>query len=363
MDMSNFGFKRSRFPAFGVKSWLCCLVVTLTTFQAVRAEEDAGSANTMLENLKQRSAAERWERVKKQYPAETQAPRRSVPATLSREQQRTAADEVLPPSPANGFSIPRLAALPGEDSADWIRPARPAFDPEKFDPEKFDPETGEAEIDFAPDALSSTQVADSNAANENTTLEGTVKDRATDNRTPRTAVSATSNQNPISPTLNDQPNQAGPRTPMERMISSIQPYYDRDQDRDIRQFAIEKGKEINIPFNPKPYEERSFPQIRLAWEASNFCYQPLYFSDPALERYGHTHHPLIQPLASLGRFGTQAVFLPYQMAITPPCSFESPLGYYRPGECAPKLHYQVPLNAEAAVVEAAVVTGLFFVIP
>ena len=206
-------------------------------------------------------------------------------------------------------------------------------------------------------------MADSNAATENTTLEGTVKDRATVNRTARTAVSATSNQNPISPTLNDQPNQAGPRTPMERMISSINPYYDRDQDRDIRQFALEKGKEINIPFNPKPYEERSFPQIQLAWEASNFCYHPLYFSDPALERYGHTHHPLIQPLASLGRFGTQALFLPYQMVITPPCSYESPLGYYRPGECAPKLHYQVPLNAEAAVVEAAVVTGLFFVIP
>jgi hypothetical protein len=356
--MSNFGFKRSRFPAFGVKSCLCCLVVTLTTFQAVRAEEDAGRASTMLENLKQRSAAERWERVKKQYPAETQTPRRSVPATLSREQQRTAADEALPPAPANGFSIPRLAALPVEDSADWIRPARPAFDPEKFDQE-----TGEAEIDFAPDALSSTRVADSNAAIESTTLEGTVKDRATDNRTPRTAVSATSNQNPISPALNDQPNQAGPRTPMERLISSIKPYYDRDQDRDIRQFALEKGKEINIPFNPKPYEERSFPQIQLAWEASNFYYHPLYFSDPALERYGHSHHPLIQPLASLGRFGTQVAFLPYQMAIKPPCSCESPLGYYRPGECAPKLHYQVPLNAEAAVVEAAVLTGLFFVIP
>ena len=26
--MSNFGFKRSRFPAFGFKNWLCCLVVT-----------------------------------------------------------------------------------------------------------------------------------------------------------------------------------------------------------------------------------------------------------------------------------------------------------------------------------------------
>ena len=39
------------------------------------------------------------------------------------------------------------------------------------------------------------------------------------------------------------------------------------------------------------------------------------------------------------------------------------LGWYRPGECAPKLHYQVPLNANAAAVQAATVTGLVFLIP
>jgi len=39
------------------------------------------------------------------------------------------------------------------------------------------------------------------------------------------------------------------------------------------------------------------------------------------------------------------------------------LGYYRPGECSPKLIYQVPLNLEAALVEAGALTGVYFLFP
>ena len=163
--------------------------------------------------------------------------------------------------------------------------------------------------------------------------------------------------------MSDKDSSDSPRSPLDRMIGSINPYYDRDRDRDIREFAMEKGKEFKIPFKSKTYEERSFPLITMAWEPTNFYYYPLYFADPALERYGHTYHPIVQPVASLARAGVQFVLLPYQMTITPPCKQEYPLGWYRPGECAPKLHYQIPLNAKAAVVEAAVVTGLFFAIP
>ena len=163
--------------------------------------------------------------------------------------------------------------------------------------------------------------------------------------------------------MSDKDANDSPRSPIDRTIGSINPYYDRDRDRDIREFAIEKGKEFKIPFKSKTYEERSFPLMTMAWEPTNFYYYPLYFADPALERYGHTYHPLVQPIASVARAGVQFVLLPYQMTITPPCKQEYPLGWYRPGECAPKLHYQIPLNAKEAVVEAAVVTGLFFAIP
>jgi hypothetical protein len=155
-----------------------------------------------------------------------------------------------------------------------------------------------------------------------------------------------------------------PRALHERKISEIAPYYDRERDSDIRKFALDKGREMDIEFKPKPFIERDFPEVVLAWEVSNYTYRPLYFSDPALERYGHAHHPLIQPFASIARVGVQFVMLPYQMTISPVNKDESVLGWYRPGDVAPKLHYQVPLNAEAALVEAGAVTGLyFFIVP
>ena len=101
----------------------------------------------------------------------------------------------------------------------------------------------------------------------------------------------------------------------------------------------------------------------MPWDAPNYFHYPLYFEDPALERYGHTQHPLVQPIASIGRFGVQLLSMPYQMTIDPPCREVYSLGWYRPGECAPKLHYQIPLDAKAAVVQVATVTGLVFLVP
>ena len=101
----------------------------------------------------------------------------------------------------------------------------------------------------------------------------------------------------------------------------------------------------------------------LQWAPTNFYHYPLYFEDPSLERYGHTYHPLIQPFASTGRFATQLVGLPYQMTLHPIASREYALGYYRPGECAPKKHYQIPFNEEATLMQVAIIAGLIIVIP
>ena len=59
----------------------------------------------------------------------------------------------------------------------------------------------------------------------------------------------------------------------------------------------------------------------------------------------------------------QLVGLPYQMTIDPVYRRRYSLGWYRPGECAPKLHYQIPFSTRAAAVQAGVLTGLFFVVP
>ncbi len=111
------------------------------------------------------------------------------------------------------------------------------------------------------------------------------------------------------------------------------------------------------------YEGRQFSDTVFQWEASNLYHFPLYFEDPTIERYGHTHHDAIQPFVSTARFGVQLLGLPYQMTIDPIVKKMYTLGYYRPGECAPKKYYQIPWNTEAAIRQAAVTTGLFYIFP
>jgi hypothetical protein len=109
--------------------------------------------------------------------------------------------------------------------------------------------------------------------------------------------------------------------------------------------------------------ERNFINIQYCWEASNLFHNPLYFADFPLERYGHTYPRVVQPFVSVGKFGLQLVGLPYQIAMNDPHAKVYPLGYYRPGECAPYKCYQVPLSAHAALGSAAVYTGFAFLFP
>ena len=109
--------------------------------------------------------------------------------------------------------------------------------------------------------------------------------------------------------------------------------------------------------------ERDFIDIQYCWDASNIYHNPLYFEDVVLERYGHTYPECLQALVSVGKFGTQLVGLPYQIGLDHMCNKEYPLGYYRPGECAPYRCYQIPLNTKAGAVAAATYTGVAFLFP
>jgi hypothetical protein len=108
------------------------------------------------------------------------------------------------------------------------------------------------------------------------------------------------------------------------------------------------------------FPTRSFPHINYCWEATNLYAYPLYFEDHCLERYGHTRNILIQPVFSVGLFAAQFVGLPYQMTIDPIFKKRYALGWYRPGQYVPYKYYQVPWNTEAAVVEAGVIAGSYF---
>lgn len=105
------------------------------------------------------------------------------------------------------------------------------------------------------------------------------------------------------------------------------------------------------------------PKTVLQWAPTNLWHYPLYFEDPALERYGHAYHPVVQPFASSGRFIGQLAGLPYQMTLHPIKAHEYTLGWYRPGEWAPKKHYQIPFNQEATTAETLSIVALFFILP
>lgn len=108
------------------------------------------------------------------------------------------------------------------------------------------------------------------------------------------------------------------------------------------------------------YLDRNFPEMGINWEASDVWSYPLYTEDVPLERYGHTRNRFFQPFFSIGKFGVQVVGIPYQMVLKPPRSCVYPLGLYRPGDCVPYMYYQIPLNLQAAAVEAGVIAGAYF---
>ena len=143
--------------------------------------------------------------------------------------------------------------------------------------------------------------------------------------------------------------------------------------REIQPFANYKpqtGSKLEGVTPPTPIElvsqgslERHQAATAVYWHASNVTHNPLYFEDPGLERSGHTFSDAVQPFVSVGRLGAQIVALPYSIALDPVWKDESPLGHYRPGECAPKRHLALPINREAVATAAAAYTGIIYLIP
>jgi hypothetical protein len=111
------------------------------------------------------------------------------------------------------------------------------------------------------------------------------------------------------------------------------------------------------------YEPRRFATTMFTWKAAGYCHKPLYFEDWQLERYGHSHGPLADPFFSAAHFFTTLPVLPYKMGVELPWECVYPLGYYRPGDCAPWTVPAIPISLRGMAVEAATVTGLVFLLP
>ena len=111
------------------------------------------------------------------------------------------------------------------------------------------------------------------------------------------------------------------------------------------------------------FEPRRFASTTFTWKAAGYCHKPLYFEDWQLERYGHSHGPLADPFFSAAHFFTTLPVLPYKMGVELPWECMYPLGYYRPGNCAPWTVPAIPISLRGMAVEAATVTGLVFLLP
>lgn len=120
-------------------------------------------------------------------------------------------------------------------------------------------------------------------------------------------------------------------------------------------------------FTPPVGPESATPVARtrtvFQWKPTNLAYQPLYFDDVPLERYGQSVLPLAQPLLSGAHFFGMFPIMPYKIGIDRTHDPIYTLGYYRVGSDVPPLRQRLPLERDALFFEAATCTGLIFAVP
>ena len=111
------------------------------------------------------------------------------------------------------------------------------------------------------------------------------------------------------------------------------------------------------------YKPRQFATTTFTWKAAGYCHKPLYFEQWNLERYGHSHGFIPDFFLSGAHFFVTLPILPYKMGVELPWECVYPLGYYRPGNCAPWTCPAVPISGRGLALEAATITGVVFLLP
>ncbi|MEX0700543.1 MAG: hypothetical protein WD069_00465 [Planctomycetales bacterium] len=351
-----------------------CVLAAGSALFAGEAESTAAAASP-LDRLKARSADERWQELR---------------ARLNRPHS-TGSTSVISPSIA---SPPADASARPASTEDWqTAPPRTAFAPPEpapvlraAPPERIFIEAAQPE----PPRIDATPLPQSETPRE-PAPRITPAIRDPDPPRPADAPAPAPAADPFAPApgTSDVPQLPGERGPYRatsnelKKVTDILPFIDYEPDPLVaaqdpcRNLCprpdgaeckpLPDGRQPEcpreIPIAGEPFFEPLMPGTCFAWQATDLFHNPLYFEDAQLERYGHTYHHCVQPFVSAGKFGAQLLGLPYQMAIDPMWKRRYVLGWYRPGECAPHLHYQIPLNAKAAAVQGGVTTGMFFLIP
>ena len=108
---------------------------------------------------------------------------------------------------------------------------------------------------------------------------------------------------------------------------------------DIREKAEKRPQDLSKDFLGREMEYQSqsdWAHRIVLWEPANLFYNPLYFQDVTLERYGQHLPPMRQSVLSGARFFTDVSLFPLRALAVPPRTCVSPLGYDRPGNCVPR---------------------------
>jgi hypothetical protein len=109
---------------------------------------------------------------------------------------------------------------------------------------------------------------------------------------------------------------------------------------------------------PGPVRENTIGYLQCkTWRSPNLGWQPLYFEDENVERYGY-HHGLFQPALSGACFLRGVVFLPYRMGAQHPWDCDYGLGYYRPGDCNPPVGHALKISGKGLILQGVVAAGL-----
>jgi hypothetical protein len=117
----------------------------------------------------------------------------------------------------------------------------------------------------------------------------------------------------------------------------------------------------------EPFTRDAFIDSRFDWvpapEGLEFCYQPLYFEEVNVERYGR-NYGILQPVVSCVQFYGRIPLLPY-MAFAQParqCAYHA--HWTLPGYRIPcRERHPLYVSAKGGAAETAAVIGLFLLIP
>jgi hypothetical protein len=109
---------------------------------------------------------------------------------------------------------------------------------------------------------------------------------------------------------------------------------------------------------------RDWTPLSYSWEAPQLKYNPLYFEDPQLERYGN-EVCILQPFLSGARFYTTIATLPYQMMSegNSVCHTVYDFGYARPGDCVPYALEVPEFSLTGSLSSGAWVYALIVILP